>query len=412
MAEAPFVIVGGGLAAAHAAKTLREEGYERDLVVVTAEPHRPYERPPLSKDYLRGEAERTALFPVEDGWYADNSVDVRVGIGAVGLDPAAHRLALADGAILDYSKLLLATGSEPRPLSLPGSDLQGVLTLRTVDGADLLAATLRASARDGSGRIAVVGDGWIGMEVAASARDLGAEVTVLGGGEQPLRVLGPRMGELFAQLHVEHGVELRRGAEATEFIGSQGQVTAVKTADGATVEADAVLVAVGAVPNTGLAAAGGLTLRAPELGGGVAVDVALRTSDPDVFAAGDIASIPSPHYGRPLRVEHWETALHTGPHAAKAMLGSDEPYDRLPYFFTDQYDLGMEYLGFVAEPDSADALVVSGSLDDREFVAFWTDEGRVVAGMAVNTWDRMPEVEELIRSRRDVPRGELEAFRG
>lgn len=409
MAEAPFVIVGGGLAAAHAARTLREEGYDRGLAVVTAEPHRPYERPPLSKDYLRGEAERTSLFSLDESWYDDNDVELRTGSAAVGLDTGSHRLSLADGTVLDYAKLLLATGSEPRPLRLPGADLRGVLTLRTVDGADLLAASLRAAARDG-GRLAVVGDGWIGMEVAASARSLGLEVTVFGGTERPLRVLGPRMGEVFADLHTEHGVELRRNARVVAFTGSGGRVTGVRTADGETVEADAVLVAVGASPNLGLAVAAGLRLRDAGLGGGIAVDGALRTSDPDVFAAGDVASIPSPHYGRPLRVEHWAAALDTGPHAARAMLGSEEPYDRLPYFFTDQYDLGMEYLGFAA--DSEDEVVVSGSTDDLEFVAFWTGDGRVQAAMAVNTWDRMDEVEDLIRSRRRVAEAELEAFRG
>ncbi|WP_026929660.1 NAD(P)/FAD-dependent oxidoreductase [Glycomyces tenuis] len=410
MAEAPFVIVGGGLAAAHAAETLREEGYDRALAVITAEPHRPYERPPLSKDYLRGEAERTALFPLDETWYGDNDVDLRTGSAVVGLDTASHRLGLADGTAVDYAKLLLATGSEPRPLRLPGADLQGVLTLRTVDGADLLAASLRAASREGGGKAAIVGDGWIGMEVAASARSLGLEVTVLGIGERPLSVLGPRMGEVFAGLHADRGVQLRRNAEVTGFTGSGGRVTGVRTAEGDTVEADLVLVAVGAAPNLGLAAAAGLRLRGAELGGGIAVDGALRTSDPDVFAAGDVASVPSPHYDRPLRVEHWDTALHTGPHAARAMLGSEEPYDRLPYFFTDQYELGMEYLGFVADP--AAEPVVSGSIDRLEFVAFWTAEGRVQAAMAVNTWDRMGEVEELIRSRRRVPEEELEAFRG
>ncbi|WP_026924907.1 NAD(P)/FAD-dependent oxidoreductase [Glycomyces arizonensis] len=410
MAEAPFVIVGGGLAAAHAAKTLREEGYERDLVVVAAEPHRPYERPPLSKDYLRAEADRTVLFPVDEAWYADHAVELRTGTGAVGLDAAAHRLALADGTALDYARLLLATGSEPRPPRLPGADLQGVLVLRTVKDADLLAASLRGAKREGTGRVAIVGDGWIGMEVAASARSLGLEVTLFGSGERPLRVLGPRMGEFFARVHADHGVDLRRGAEVTAFTGADGRVTGVRTADGETTEADMVLVAIGAAPNLGLAASAGLKLRGAELGGGIAVDGALRTSDPDVFAAGDIASVPSPHYGRPLRIEHWDIALHTGPHAARAMLGSEEPYDRLPYFFTDQYDVGMEYLGFAADPGGD--LVVSGSTDDLEFVAFWTGDGHVLAAMAVNTWDRMGEVEDLIRSRRRVSDDELEAFRG
>ncbi len=412
MTEAPFVIVGGGLAAARAAETLREAGYDRELAIVTAERHRPYERPPLSKDYLRAEADRTALFPLDEDWYADNAVEVRTGAAVVGLDTESRRLTLADGAVMHYAKLLLATGSEPRALPLPGADLQGVLTLRTVDEADLLGASLRRAERNGAGRLAVIGDGWIGMEVAASARSLGLDVTVFGRGSLPLRVLGPRMGEVFARLHTDHGVELRPDTRITGFTGSAGQVTGVRTADGATAPADMVLIAIGAAPNLGLAASSGIELRDAGLGGGIAVDGALRTSAPDVFAAGDIAGIPSAQYGRPLRVEHWATALHSGAHAARAMLGSEEPYDRLPYFFTDQYDLGMEYLGFVADPETADEVLVSGSTDDLEFVAFWTAEGRVQAAMAVNTWDRMDEVEELIRSRRRVPAEELKAFRG
>ncbi|WP_100444199.1 NAD(P)/FAD-dependent oxidoreductase [Glycomyces xiaoerkulensis] len=407
MAEAPFVIVGGGLAAAQAARTLREEGYGDELIVVTAEPHAPYERPPLSKDYLRAEAERGALFTLESDWYALNSVDLRTGVAAVGLDPAEHRLALSDGTVLNYAKLLLATGSSPRSPRLPGADLRGVMSLRTAEDADLLAATLR-SAPEG-GRLAVVGDGWIGMEVAASARSMGLEVTVFGSGDRPLRVLGPRMGEVFAGLHADHGVILRGGAEVAGLAGEHGRVTGVRTAAEETVAADLVLLAVGAVPNVGLAAAAGLELREPVLGGGVAVDGTLATADPDVFAAGDIASVPSAQYGRPLRIEHWATALETGSHAARAMLGATDSYDRLPYFFTDQYDLGMEYLGFVPDPEDRET-VVSGSTEDLEFVVFWTDQGRVLAGMAVNTWDRMDDLERLIRSGRRVPREELETF--
>ena len=405
MAQGPFIVVGGGLAAAQAVKTLREQGFEDDLVVVSAEPHRPYERPPLSKDYLRGEADRSGLFPIAEDWLAERGVDLRAGVAAVGLDVAGHRLTLADGHQLPYRRLLLATGSSPRSLSLPGADLQGVLRLRTVADADLLAATLRSVER-----LAIVGDGWIGMEVAASARSLGLDVTVLGAGEAPLRALGPQMGEVFASLHASHGVELRRRAEVVGFEGADGKVTGVRTADGRTVAADAVLVAVGAYPNTGLAAGAGIGLREHALGGGIAVDETLRTTAADVFAAGDAASVPSPRYGRPLRVEHWATALDTGPHAAKSMLGSDEPYDALPYFFSDQYDLGMEYKGFVADPAAAD-LVVSGSVEDLEFVAFWTAAGKVEAAMAVNTWERMDEVEALIRSGREVPERELASFR-
>ncbi|RRR96478.1 NAD(P)/FAD-dependent oxidoreductase [Glycomyces terrestris] len=407
MSNAPFVIVGGGLAASKAAQTLRDEGYEGDLVVVTGEPHRPYERPPLSKDYLRGDADRTALFTVDEDWYRHNA-DLRVGVPATGLDTAAHRLALADGTGLDYAKLLIATGSTPRALPVPGGDLRGVHLLRTVEDADLLAAELKG----GGGRVAIVGDGWIGMEVAASARQLGRDVTVFGMGAQPLeRVLGPEMGLVFAQLHLDKGVDLRRRTQVAKILGEDGRAVGVETGEGERVEADLVLVAVGVAPNTGLAAAGGLELRGRDLGGGVAVDATLRTSAPDVWAAGDIASAPYPHYGRPIRVEHWQTAIDTGVHAAKAALGSDEAFDKLPYFFTDQYDLGMEYLGFVAGPDAYDEVVVSGDLESLEFAVFWTKAGRVLAGMAVNTWDRVGDIEALIRA--EEPPGEeaLRSFR-
>ncbi|GAA2301548.1 FAD-dependent oxidoreductase [Glycomyces scopariae] len=407
MSEAPIVIAGGGLAAAKAAQTLRDEGYGGDLVIVAGEPHRPYERPPLSKDYLRGDADRSALFTVDEDWYRDNA-DLRTGVPATGLDTAAHRLALADGSTLDYAKLVLATGATPRALPVPGADLRGVHLLRTVEDADLLNARLTG----GNGRVAIVGDGWIGMEVAASARQLGRDVTLFGMGAQPLeRVLGPEMGLVFAQLHLDQGVDLRRRTQIAKILGEDGRAVGVETTDGERVEADLVLVAVGVAPNTGLAAAGGLELRGRDLGGGVAVDAALRTSDPDVWAAGDIASAPYPHYGRPVRVEHWQTAIDTGVHAAKAVLGSDAAFDKLPYFFTDQYDLGMEYLGFVAGPDAYDAVVVSGDIASLEFAAFWTKDGRVLAGMAVNTWDRAGDIEALIRA--DTPPAEdaLRSFR-
>jgi 3-phenylpropionate/trans-cinnamate dioxygenase ferredoxin reductase subunit len=406
MSNAPFVIVGGGLAAGKAAQTLREEGYEGDLVVVTGEAHRPYERPPLSKDYLRGEADRSAVFTTDEDWYAGNA-DLRTGEPATGLDPSARTLTLADGSTVDYKKLLLATGSSPRPLPIPGADLQGVHLLRTVEQSDLLASSVKSAER-----VAIVGDGWIGMEVAASARQMGREVTVFGLGAQPLeRVLGPEMGLVFGRLHTDHGVDLLRRTQVSKILGEDGRAVGVETDDGRRVAADVVLLAVGATPNTGLAVEAGINLRPKDLGGGVAVDGTLRTSGPDIWAAGDLASIPSVQYGRPIRVEHWQTALDTGPHAAKAMLGSEEAYDKLPYFFTDQYDLGMEYLGFVAGPDAYDEVVVSGSIESLEFVAFWTKAGRVLAAMAVNTWDRMTEVEELIRADEAPSIEALQSFR-
>jgi NADPH-dependent 2,4-dienoyl-CoA reductase/sulfur reductase-like enzyme len=411
----PIVVVGGGLAAARTISTLREEGYDGDLVVVTSEPHRPYERPPLSKDYLRGQAERDSVFPLGEDWYPQHEVDLRTHATAVGLDLGTHRVTLADGARLTFGRLLLATGSTPRPLPVPGHDLRGVHMLRTLDDADRLSNVLLQASLEGTdpfsgaAHVAVVGDGWIGLEVAASARQLGLDVTVIGRGAHPLAVLGPEMGEVYAQLHEQHEVKLHRRASVVGFTGADGQVTGVDMADGTHVDASIVVVGVGATPNVGLAEAAGLALRPASEGGGVVVDGTLRTTHPDVWAAGDIASIPSPTYGRPLRVEHWARANDTGPHVAKAMLGATDEYDVLPYFFSDQYDLGMEYTGYVDVRAGYDQ-VISGSLDDQEAFAFWLRDGVVKAGMGLNVWDRMPEVEELIRSGRAVPPEELERF--
>ncbi|ACZ32063.1 FAD-dependent pyridine nucleotide-disulphide oxidoreductase [Xylanimonas cellulosilytica DSM 15894] len=416
MASEPIVVVGGGLAAARAVETLRTEGFDGDVVVVTSEPHRPYERPPLSKDYLRGQAERESVFPLGEDWYREHAVEVRTHATAVGLSATEHRLTLADGATLPFGKLLLATGSTPRPLQLPGNDLRGVHLLRTLDDADRLSgALLQASLEgtelhEGPARVAVVGDGWIGLEVAASARQLGLDVTVIGRDAHPLEhVLGPELGEVFAQLHERHDVRLHRHATVTGFTGSDGQVTGVDMADGTHVDASIVVVGVGVTPNVGLAEAAGLDLRDAAEGGGVAVDGTLRTSHPDVWAAGDIASIPSPTYGRPLRVEHWARANDSGPHAARAMLGAADEYDILPYFFTDQFELGMEYTGWVDGPGGYDDVVLSGDPAGEAF-AFWLRDGRVQAGMGLNVWDRMPEVEALIRSGKRPDRATLEAF--
>jgi len=413
----PVVVVGGGLAAARAVWTLREEGYDGDLVVVTSEPHRPYERPPLSKEYLRGAAERDSLFPLSEDWYTERGVEVRTHATAVGLSLADHRLTVADGTELTYGKLLLATGSTPRPLPLPGHDLRNVHLLRTLDDADrlsgvLLQASLEgAEPHGGAAQVAVVGDGWIGLEVAASARLLGLDVTVIGHGSHPLgRVLGPEMGEVFALLHERQGVRLHGRSEVTRFLGDDGQVTGIALADGTQVAATIVVVGVGATPNVGLAEAAGLPLREEALGGGVVVDETLRTPHPDVWAAGDIASVPSPTYERPLRVDHWAHANTSGSHAARAMLGASVAYDELPYFFSDQYDVGMEYTGWAEGPGGYDEVVTSGSPADGEGFAFWLRAGRVRAGMGINVWDRMPEVASMIRSGATADRAALEGF--
>jgi 3-phenylpropionate/trans-cinnamate dioxygenase ferredoxin reductase subunit len=387
-----FVIVGAGLAGAKAAETLREEGFDGRVVLVGADPERPYERPPLSKQYLLGAAERASAFvhPVE--WYAEHAVELRTGVRAIGLHPADHRVELDSGETLDYAALLLATGSSARRLAAPGAELDGVQVLRTMADAD----RLRGELAQGGRRVVVVGAGWIGLEVTAAARYHGNAVTVVEPRPTPLfGVLGARMGEVFARLHRRHGVDLRTDTTVRALQGSGGRVTSVLLDDGGLLPADLVVVGVGAEPNTELAEAGGLRVA-----DGVVVDGALRTSAPDVFAAGDVASVPYPRAGRHVRVEHWANALHSGPAAARSMLGQQVLFDRVPYFFTDQYDLGMEYSG-LGSPDAT--VVCRGNPEDGGFISFWLDDGRVVAGMNVDVWDVTDSIQALIRSGRPVP---------
>jgi 3-phenylpropionate/trans-cinnamate dioxygenase ferredoxin reductase component len=390
-AQEPFVIVGGGLAGAKAAETLRDEGFDGPVVLLAEEPELPYERPPLSKDYLLGKAPREKAQVHDAGWYADHDVDLRTGVRATGLDVAGHRLTLEDGAEVRYGAVLLATGASPRKLPVPGADLDGVRYLRTAADADRLQADLSGGGR----RVVVVGAGWIGLEVAAAARHHGNSVVVVEPQPTPLHaVLGPQMGAVFAGLHRDNGVDLLTETTVRELRGSDGRVNSVVTDGHAGLPADLVVVGVGVVPNTHLAAAAGL-----EVDNGIVVSEGLRAV-PDVYAAGDVASAFHPLYGRHVRVEHWANALNQGPAAARSMLGQAVSYERVPYFFTDQYDLGMEYSGLAGPGDT---VVCRGSVEDREFIAFWMSDGRVTAGMNVNVWDVTGPIQELIRTRRQVP---------
>jgi 3-phenylpropionate/trans-cinnamate dioxygenase ferredoxin reductase component len=391
----PYVIVGGGLAGGKAVETLRAEGFDGPVVLVTAEPERPYERPPLSKGYLLGKEERDAVYVHDAGWYDLHDVDLRTGARAVRLDPGAHRLELQSGESLAYGRLLLATGAHPRHLPVPGADLSGVHYLRTVANADRLREALAGGGR----RVVVVGAGWIGLEVAAAARGYGNDVTVIEPQPTPLHaVLGPEMGEVFARRHRDHGVDLRTGTGLREF-GGTGAVDSVLLDDGERLAADLVVVGIGVVPSTGLAADAGL-----EVDDGIGTDAALRTSAPDVYAAGDVAGAFHPMYGRRVRVEHWANALNQGPAAARSMLGQEVSYDRVPYFYTDQYDLGMEYSG-LAGPGTT--VVTRGDPDGGEFIAFWLEDGAVRAGMNVNVWDVTEPIQALIRAGRPVDVGRL-----
>ncbi|UOY03051.1 NAD(P)/FAD-dependent oxidoreductase [Blastococcus sp. PRF04-17] len=390
--QEPFVIVGGGLAGARAAETLRAEGFDRPVVLLADEPELPYERPPLSKDYLLGTAPREKAQVHDAGWYAEQDVDLRTGVRATALDVAGRSLTLGDGSELRYGAVLLATGASPRRLPVLGADLDGVRYLRTAADAD----ELKAELSEGGRRVVVVGAGWIGLEVAAAARHHGNDVVVVEPQPTPLHaVLGPQMGAVFAGLHRDNGVDLLTGTSVREFRGSGGRVSSVVTDGHAGIPADLVVVGVGVVPNTQVAAAAGV-----EVDNGIVVSEGLRAAVPDVFAAGDVASAFHPLYGRHVRVEHWANALNQGQAVARSMLGQPVSYERVPYFFTDQYDLGMEYSGLAGPGDT---VVCRGSVDERAFIAFWLADGRVTAGMNVNVWDVTGPIQELIRTRRQVP---------
>jgi 3-phenylpropionate/trans-cinnamate dioxygenase ferredoxin reductase component len=385
-AEQTYVIVGASLAGAKAAETLRSEGFDGRLVLIGAEEERPYERPPLSKDYLRGEAGREKVYVHGEDFYEERDIDLRLGRRAETLDVSTSELALDDGEWLRYDKLLLTTGAEPRRLSVPGAELDGVMYLRRVGDSDALRERL-----DRGGAVVVIGAGWIGAEVAASARQRGLDVTVLDPVAVPLeRVLGAEVGAIYRDIHADHGTRMLMGTGVEAFEGGSA-VERVRTSDGRELECDFVVVGVGVEPRTRLAAEAGLALD-----NGIAVDERLRTSEPAVFAAGDVANAHHPFYGERIRVEHWANALNQGPAAARSMLGSDAAYDRLPYFFSDQYDVGMEYSGFAR---AWDRVVMRGDPASREFIAFYMAGDRVVAGMNVNVWDVTDPIQGLIRER-------------
>ncbi|MEU8396701.1 FAD-dependent oxidoreductase [Nonomuraea sp. NPDC048892] len=381
---ATYVIVGAGLAGAKAAQTLREEGFDGEVVLIGAESERPYERPPLSKEYLQGRSERNDIFVHAPEWYADNGVDLRLGTPVTQIDLGHHLVRLGDGSRQPYDKLLIATGAVPRRLPGPA------YYLRTVGDSEALR---RRFAEGGS--VLVVGASWIGLETAAAARAAGCAVTVVEPEPTALnRALGPELGALFARLHASKGVDLRFGIAAAE-ITEDG----VRLSSGERLSADLVVAGIGAAPEVGLARNAGL-----DVGQGIRTDASLRTSHPDVYAAGDVAEFLHPVYGRNIRVEHWANALHGGPVAARSMLGQEVVHDRLPYFFTDQYELGMEFSGDI---EGHDEIVYRGDPESLEFIVYWLRDGRVVAGMNVNTWDVVDGIQELIRSGAQVDVKEL-----
>jgi len=384
-----IIIVGAGLTGAKAAETLREEGFDGRVVLIGDESERPYERPPLTKDYLRDESPREKAYVHPEAFYREHEIELMTGTAVTGVDPARSRVTLEDGRELAYDELLLATGAEPRRISIAGADLSGVHYLRTLADCDALREHL-----DPAGSVVVIGAGWIGAEFAASARQRGAEVTVIQQGSVPLeRVLGAEVGAIYRDVHLEHGVKLLTGAGVEAFEGN-GTVQRVRTSAGSAIDCDFVVVGIGVAPRAVLAEAAAL-----KTDNGIVVDQALATGAVGVYAAGDVANAWHPFYRRHIRVEHWANALNQGPAAARAMLGQQVAYDRIPYFFSDQYDVGMEYSGFATEWDD---VVFRGDPASREFVAFWLKNERVVAGMNVNMWDVNQHVQALIRSRQPV----------
>jgi 3-phenylpropionate/trans-cinnamate dioxygenase ferredoxin reductase subunit len=379
------VIVGAAMAGAKAAQTLRDEGYDGSVILVGDEPVRPYERPPLSKTHLRGESDfdAAAIHPAD--YYREHDIELRTSTTVTAIDPAAQTVTLASGEAVPYHRLLLATGARPRTLPVPGADLPGVHLLRTVADSDALRQAITESRS-----VVVIGGGWIGSEVAASARQLGAEVAVVELGSVPLeRVLGPEMGAVYRDVHIDHGVRFHFGVQAQAVRGG-GRVEEVVLSDGTVLAAEVVVVGVGVVPRTELAEAAGLDLE-----NGVVVDEYLATSAPGVYAAGDVANAYHPLYRAHIRLEHWSAALNQGPAAARNMLGKATPYEKIPYFFSDQYDLGMEYRGWAP---SWDQVVFRGPVERREFLCFWLQASRVVAALSVNVWDLGQTLEDLVRA--------------
>jgi 3-phenylpropionate/trans-cinnamate dioxygenase ferredoxin reductase subunit len=385
MSEQTFIIVGASLAGAKAAEELRTAGFDGRVLLIGAEQERPYERPPLTKDYLREQSPREKVYVHEPGFYEQHQIELETDTTVTELDSAQSRIKLADGRWVEYHRLLLATGAEPRRIAIAGAELDGVHYLRTLADCDALRERLQAG-----GRVVVVGGGWIGSEFAASARQRGLEVTVIDPSPLPLeRIFGAEIGAFYRDVHRDHGVELLLG-EGVEALEGEHAVTRVRTTSGRAIECDFVLVGIGVTPRVELASGAGL-----EVDNGILVDEKLATSVPGVFAAGDVARAFHPFYGERIRVEHWANALNQGPAAAHAMLGEPVSYDRIPYFFSDQYDVGMEYSGYAPKWDE---VVFRGDPVDGEFIAFWLRKERVLAGMNVNVWDVNEHVQALIRS--------------
>lgn len=389
------IIVGANLCGGRAAETLRQEGFDGRVALIGAEPERPYERPPLSKEFLRHETERERVFLRPPEFYAEQEIELRLGVRASAVDLRERAVVLETGERLRFDKLLIATGGRVRRLAVPGAELEGVYYLRTIGDCERIASELAPGRR-----VVVIGAGFIGAEVAASARTTGLEVTVLEGGQVPLaRALGPEMGRIYGDIHREHGIDLRLSTRIERLEGS-GQVERVMTSDGEAVGCDFVVVGIGIDPETGLVEGTGI-----EVGNGIIVDEHCRTNVDGVFAAGDVANFPNPILGERLRLEHWANAQNQGVAAAKAMLGSEEPYADVPWFWSDQYDLNLQYVGYAS---SWDHIAIRGSVPERRFTAFYVKDGCLRAAMTLNRARDIRPSRELIRARVQVDAEKLQ----
>ncbi len=386
-----FVIVGANLAGGAAVTALRERGFDGRITLIGAEPHPPYERPPLSKAYLRGETgfDDAILHPL--AWYEEHEVDARFGTRVEGIDPSDRTLRLGDGSLISYDACLIATGARNRPFDVPGRELPGVIQLRTREDADLIRTRAEAGAR-----AVIVGAGFIGCEVAASLRSLGAEVDVLDRGDVTLqRVLGTDAGAAIEAIHVDHGVRIHHRCAVERFLGSAtGGVGQVVTTDGERLDCDLAVVGVGVEPVTDIVDGSGI-----DVANGILADPYLQTSAPNVFAAGDVANHDHPIFRRRIRVEHWDNALKSGTVAARNMLGERVPFDDPHWFWSDQYDADIQYAGHAIEWDD---VVVRGSVADRNFLAFYVQEGIVRGVLGMNRGREVRRSMPLIRAAHPV----------
>jgi len=385
------VVVGAGLAAAGAVAAIREADPDAVVTVLGEEHHLPYERPGLSKDYLQGSSGADDLLVHDAAWYAEHDITVRQDVRVVEVDRAAHEVVTADGERIGYDRLLLATGSEPLRLPVAGADLDGVLTLRTLED-----STAVKDAIASGGPIVVVGAGWIGLEVASAARAAGVDVTVVHDASVPLqRVLGEMVGQRFADLATSAGVTLIGDASVEAFTG-EGHVDGVRLGDGRTLPAAVVVLGVGIRPRTELAEAAGL-----QVDDGVVVDVDYRTADEAVYAVGDVARAHDEWVGRAVRLEHYAAASDGGPVAGRAMVHGDGGRAVAPpFFWSDQFGAGLEYRGH-ADPTEHHVVVRStapASETGTPWFAFWHDAGRLVAAMHVDGWDDADTVKDLVAS--------------